>query len=543
MNRKYLWLGVGLVVGVALVIGLVLFNQVYYSVGLAFSSLQLLTEVQSDLLEHHLRQANLLFIRAEQLLRIPSHPLNSGHLAGALTIAYSRISSLGLALRPGEIVIWMILLALTVGIFWIEEQRIDRLQEERKKLYSQWMAITTAWTGNHILTHSDQVITKVLEQVKKEINLDGVEIWRWRSDPHNALSVFSSTNVSLLHESLPVPQIFLEAHMGLLGQVILKQQAIYSEEYSDVVGVLPGLRIANVALLPLYMQDNLWGFFILWRGDHGWYYQHRDALTIIAMQISTMLTHAELEKQARQADVYQQMAKARSELLANVSHELRTPLGLIKGYGETLLQLFDRLEMDERKEFLTVIVDESQELEKLINNLLHMSQIEEQGIDLQLRNFPVKSWIYDLLRRIVPEERPRIHIMTDDQMGYGDPEYLFEALVNMVENSLKYSNGGIRIMTGFRDSVWSLSVEDDGPGVKAHDLEKIFQRFYRSVGAAQSEKRGSGLGLSIVKRIVDAHHGHVWAENVSPQGFAVTVELPRAESGKGSAGNGYSSRH
>ncbi|MCL4318536.1 MAG: GAF domain-containing protein, partial [Firmicutes bacterium] len=312
MNRKYLWLGVGLVVGVALVIGLVLFNQVYYSVGLAFSSLQLLTEVQSDLLEHHLRQANLLFIRAEQLLRIPSHPLNSGHLAGALTIAYSRISSLGLALRPGEIVIWMILLALTVGIFWIEEQRIDRLQEERKKLYSQWMAITTAWTGNHILTHSDQVITKVLEQVKKEINLDGVEIWRWRSDPHNALSVFSSTNVSLLHESLPVPQIFLEAHMGLLGQVILKQQPIYSEEYSDAMGVLPGLRIANVALLPLYMQDNLLGFFILWRGDHGWYYQHRDALTIIAMQISTMLTHAELEKQARQADVYQQMAKARS---------------------------------------------------------------------------------------------------------------------------------------------------------------------------------------------------------------------------------------
>lgn len=525
----------------AVVAGIVLFEHVYHRVHLAFASLQLLTEVQADLLHHQWHLAHLLFIRAEQLLKIPAYPLTTGRLASVLTIVYSRLSPLGIVLRPGEVAIWIFLLGLIIGIFWFEEHRIDRLQEERQKLYSQWLAITTAWTGNHILTHSKDVITKVLEQVKKEMNLDGAEIWQWRSDPHNALAVLSSTNPSLLNDSLPVPQVFLDARMGLLGQLILKQRPIYSEEYPDVMGVLPGLRISNVALLSLYMQDNLWGFFILWRGDRGWYYQHQDVLKIIAVQISTMLTHTELEKQARQAEVYQQMAKARSELLANVSHELRTPLGLIKGYGETLLQLFDRLQASERQEFLTTMVEESKELEKLIDSLLNMSQIEEQGIIVDPRKFAVRPWIFDLLRRIVPEERTRITIRADDGIAYGDPEYLFEALVNMVENSLKYSSGEIRIVITFQDTRWTLSVQDEGPGVAGHDLEKIFQRFYRSPGAAQSQKRGSGLGLSIVKRIVDAHHGRVWAHNIHPQGFAVTIELPAAELGKGSSENGYSS--
>lgn len=541
MKRKYLWLGVGLALALALVAGGVLLRRVYLSVRRAFFSLQLLTEVQSDLIHHRLHQANLLFVRAEQLSGVPPYSLTAGHLASALTIVYARLSPLGLSFSPGEMVIWMGLTIMVLAIFWLEEMRIDRLQDERQHLYSQWMAITTAWTGNHILNHSQEVITRVLDQVKKEMNLDGGEIWQWRSDPQNALSVLASTSPSVLNESIPVPQIFLDPRMALLGRVILEQRPVYSEEYPDTMGVLPGLRMANVALLPLYMQDNLWGFFVLWRDDRGWYHQHRDVLKIIATQISTMLTHTELERQARQTEVYQQMAKARSELLANVSHELRTPLGLIKGYGETLLQMFDRLKTDERQEFLATIVEESQQLEKLIDNLLTMSQIEEQGITVHARKFLVRPWIFGLLNRIVPENRERISITADDQMAYGDPEYLFEALVNMVENSLKYSPEKVSIIISFSECSWTLSVRDEGSGVAVHDLERIFQRFYRSPGAAQSEKRGSGLGLSIVKRIVDAHHGRVWAENITPRGFVVSVELPVAESGEGGSDSGYTS--
>lgn len=537
MRRKYLWMGIGLASALAIAVGVMVLRQAYQNVRLALLALQLLTEVQTDLMVHRFQQAARLFLRAQQLLHVPVHPLTFGQLQTVLTIAYNRLSPLSLSISPGLIIIWLGLTVLVIGIFWIEESRIDHLQEERRHLYSQWMAITTAWTGHHFLNHPEQAIGRVLEQVQKEMALEGAEVWQWRSDPKNALSVLVSTGPSILGDALPVPQVFLEPQMGLLGQLIHDPRPMYSGESSDFLTVFPGLRVRNIGLLPLFMHENIWGFFALWATEDTWFYRHQEVLKIIAVQISTILTHTALEEQARRAEIYQQMARGRSELLANVSHELRTPLGLIKGYGETLLNLFDRLEPDERRDFLTTIVEESQQLEQLIDNLLKMSKIEEQGITLRVREFSLKPWIIGLLRRIMPADRQRIRISAENIEVFGDPEYLFEALVNIVENSIKYSPGQIFIDIDRTGEWWTLRVGDEGSGVRAQDLERIFQRFYRSSAAAQSDKRGSGLGLSIVKRIVDAHHGRVWAENVQPRGFVVGMALPMEEHVKGSSNN------
>ncbi|PSR27653.1 MAG: hypothetical protein C7B47_07370 [Sulfobacillus thermosulfidooxidans] len=541
MRRRYLWVGIGLAASVAMIIGISFFRQAYLQVRQAFFALQLLTEVQTDLLAHHNAQAIRLFANAESLLRLPLHPLTFAQLQTTLTVAYERLSPLTLSLNPGMIVVWIGLTGLVIFVFWIEERRIDRLQEDKRHLYSQWMAITTAWTGHRFLTHPEELFARILEQVKKEMGLDGVEIWQWRSDPQNALTVFVATGSSILSDALPIPQAFLEPSLGLLGTVIQDQNPAYSGEASELKAIFPGLRVPNMAILPLYLQENIWGFFVLWGPEHAWYFRHQDVLKIIALQISTILTNNVLEEQARRAEVYQQMARGRSELLANVSHELRTPLGLIRGYAETLLNLFERLQPEERQEFLSTILEESQQLEQLIDNLLNMSQIEEQGIALNRRSFALKPWIVGLLRRIMPQDRQRIHISVQDTIVFGDPERLFEALINIVENSLKYSSGNIFIMSGISNGWWTVRVRDEGPGVAASDLERIFQRFYRGSGAAQSDKRGSGLGLSIVKRIVEAHHGRIWAENVRPQGFLVGIELPLQDGGKGGPDRGYPS--
>ena len=221
------------------------------------------------------------------------------------------------------------------------------------------------------------------------------------------------------------------------------------------------------------------------------------------------------------------LAKLKSDFVSNVSHELRTPLALIRLYAETLEQKY--------QEYYQIIRKESERLTALINNILDFSRIEAGRKEYEFR----ETDIADLVRSTLDSYRYQI-----EQQGFAleesidpdlpavrvDREAIARALVNLVNNALKYSNHdkylGVKL---YRDnSAVKLEVADHGIGIARRDQSKIFEKFYRAGDPLVHNTKGSGLGLSLVRHITEAHGGEIAVESAPGTGSKFTLSLPLA---------------
>ncbi len=229
------------------------------------------------------------------------------------------------------------------------------------------------------------------------------------------------------------------------------------------------------------------------------------------------------------------LEKIRRDFVSSVSHELRTPLTVISGYTETLLEGA----MDDPKHatrFLNIILQASEQLTALVNDVLDLSKIESGYIEyhfatLDLKNVLMKS--VDLLKPSLEKKQIKLDITIAEDLPsvYADARYLDIVIRNLLDNAIKYvddRNGRIRI-TAFRsgDDV-RLEVEDNGIGIAKQELNRIFERFYRVDKARSRQNGGTGLGLSIVKHIVLAHKGDVEVRSRLNRGSVFSVVLRRA---------------
>jgi two-component system, OmpR family, phosphate regulon sensor histidine kinase PhoR len=225
-----------------------------------------------------------------------------------------------------------------------------------------------------------------------------------------------------------------------------------------------------------------------------------------------------------------QLERTREEFVANVSHELRTPLSLIKGYVETLLE-GARNQPDVLERFLKIIERNAQRLDLLIQDLLTISALESGRIKLDLQ--PVK--LQGLADKIFNDLRPRaaaknIELINQvpDVTVNGDPNRLDQVLANLVDNAIKYGRTQGRLVVGSKpvDGRIEVFVQDDGPGIPAESLDRVFERFYRVDKARSRDQGGTGLGLAIVKHIVQAHGGTVRVESEPGKGATFFFTLP-----------------
>lgn len=227
-----------------------------------------------------------------------------------------------------------------------------------------------------------------------------------------------------------------------------------------------------------------------------------------------------------------QLSKLKSDFVANVSHELKTPLALIRLFSETLE--LGRVPNDEkRRQYYRVINKESQRLTQLINNILDFSRIEAGRREYKF----VKS---DLAR--VVDEVLDAYRFSIEQQGFAvdvavaeglpeveiDPEALGQAFINLLNNALKYSREDKQITIALRvqDGKLMLSVGDKGIGIATGEHAKIFDKFYRAEDSLVHETKGSGLGLSLVRHIMEAHGGSVEVESAPGRGSTFTLSLP-----------------
>ncbi|MBS2771974.1 PAS domain-containing protein [Anoxybacillus rupiensis] len=226
------------------------------------------------------------------------------------------------------------------------------------------------------------------------------------------------------------------------------------------------------------------------------------------------------------------LEQMRKDFVANVSHELKTPITSIKGFAETLL---DGAMKDERalEHFLSIILNESERLQSLVQDLLDLSKIEQQGFQLQLEKVNMTQLLEELMvmfRGKAQEKEIDLRLHAAKQIYLtGDGDRLKQIFINLITNALTYTQKAGRVEASIEEQNDEVLVHisDTGIGIEEQEIPRIFERFYRVDKARSRNSGGTGLGLAIVKHLVEAHHGYMTVKSKVGHGTTFTVHFPK----------------
>ncbi len=211
-----------------------------------------------------------------------------------------------------------------------------------------------------------------------------------------------------------------------------------------------------------------------------------------------------------------QMEKVYSDFISTVSHELRTPLTSIRGFADTMLMSYDRLDSTQVQKFMTIIKEQSNRLIKLVENLLSVSRIKVQQNNLVFKSVNVKSQIeqiLDVIKAQYPSHSFVFQCENNVSSILADENKFQQIMINLLDNAAKYSfeRGIVTVTVGNKDEKFvSIKVEDHGVGISQEDLKRIFDKFTRVENHLTRKAQGSGLGLYIVKTLVDKMGGEIF---------------------------------
>lgn len=239
----------------------------------------------------------------------------------------------------------------------------------------------------------------------------------------------------------------------------------------------------------------------------------------------------------------QEHEKQNRELISNISHDLKTPITAIKGYVEGIMDgVADTPEKMDK--YIRTIYNKANDMDRLINELTVYSGIDNNRIPYNFRRINVADYFGDCLEEVGMDLEQRgiklnySNLIPPDTIVIADPEQMKKVINNIISNSVKYMNKpngtiDIRILDE-ADSI-RIEIEDNGKGIAQKDLGKIFERFYRTDASRNSAQGGSGIGLSIVKKIIEDHGGYIWATSREGEGTCMHfvlrkyIELPNED--------------
>jgi len=233
-------------------------------------------------------------------------------------------------------------------------------------------------------------------------------------------------------------------------------------------------------------------------------------------------------------DIYRESETTRlkTEFVHNISHELKTPLTLIRLYGETL-KLKKKLSKEEKEESYEIITKESERLSHLIDNVLDFSRIEMGRKEFILKKGNLSNVMSNTLETFRYHlDKKGFLVKTDISSGIPDSEFdedaISSVLINLLSNAMKFSTKikEVSVKLSCDEENIVLQVSDKGIGMTQKELLKIFDRFYRADNKTVARTRGSGLGLTVVKHVIDAHHGKITVSSEPGKGSVFNVFLP-----------------
>lgn len=215
------------------------------------------------------------------------------------------------------------------------------------------------------------------------------------------------------------------------------------------------------------------------------------------------------------------------DFINNVSHEIKTPITSVQGFAKLLDD--DSLNEEERKEYISIIIEESDRLLNISTNILKLSKLQNQERLVNNEEIEVSEQIRKVISILEPKWKERnlkFNVNLQDVIYYGDADLTFQVWMNLIDNAIKFSeeNSHIDIKVKKEKDAVLIVIKDYGIGMDEKEKEKIFDRFYQ-IDKSHSEK-GSGLGLAIVKRIIELSSGNINIESQKGKGTSITVKLP-----------------
>ena len=224
-----------------------------------------------------------------------------------------------------------------------------------------------------------------------------------------------------------------------------------------------------------------------------------------------------------------QVEQMRQEFVSNVSHEIQTPLSSMKGYANLLRS--PSLSMEELDTYTKVIESESTRLSKVSKQLLTLASLDkDQGV-IKRESVNLTGMLQTLIsqtRWLWEEKDLALSLETDEVICSGNEDLLYQAFENLLSNSIKYTppEGEIRLFLHKGQRGITIRIEDTGIGIPPEHIGKVFDRFYKVDESRSHERNSSGLGLSIVKKIITLHQGDIQVESIPDEGTTFTVTLP-----------------
>jgi len=253
-------------------------------------------------------------------------------------------------------------------------------------------------------------------------------------------------------------------------------------------------------------------------------------------QTTAIIESARLRQESLQIEVLQRTDALRAALLSSVSHDLRTPLSSIKAAAYSLQEKDITWDDETRHSFAVTIERESDRLNRLVGNILDMSRIEGGALKAEKELYPLDELVYHVVNHMqfllkdrnvllsVPDSLPPVAL---------DFLQIDQVLTNLIENAVRYTpaDSSLEIGAVEQNGEMHVSVADHGPGIPEEYIERIFDKFYRVSGAKQRGTMGTGLGLAVCRGLVEAHGGHIWAENREGGGSIFQFTLPLTKTG------------
>ncbi|HEY8283803.1 MAG TPA: GAF domain-containing protein, partial [Chloroflexota bacterium] len=414
----------------------------------------------------------------------------------------------------------------------IERARLYAAELRRREVAELQQAMTQALGATLELR---DVLDQVLKFVEMLVSyeLAGVHVI---NGGHIDLAVIGSSSGQVTAEPFHGPYVFAEPlyqQMREAGSAMVVSDTAREPLWRELAAVP---RAASWMAVPLLMDGDYVVILEVFSLSHGAYTQEdADAISQFANQVSFAVRNARTYAREHEAKTrLEELDQLRTDFVSTVSHELRTPLTGIKGFTETLLNYWTRLDDERRHHYLDRIHGASKRLQRLVQDLLFVSRVEGGSLPLSIRSVQLADLIEPSISEIQQKYRGQVVLVdvpAELPQVLADADRAQQVLLSLMDNGVKYSPEGQEILVrclALPEAV-QVTVIDHGPGIREQDMPRLFTRFGKIDQVIRAGHVGTGLGLFIARQLVEQMNGVIEVRSVVGQGSEFSFTIPRAD--------------
>jgi signal transduction histidine kinase len=361
---------------------------------------------------------------------------------------------------------------------------------------------------------------------------------------------YSNAEIEKIEQTLKKPS--LAATLLKKGGTLLVNRDLKQVKHEDILSDI--FKTESFLTVPIVAKDEAVGFIFM--GNISGYGKltegDTELLSVLASQIGTAIENSKLytelfnsrqdlerrvkERTAELAKLNEELKKLnkmKSDFVSAVSHELRTPLTSIKGYASILMTGKLGEVTPVQKQRLEKIDKHSNNLVRLVNNMLDIARIESGKIQMVIKEASLKEMIDSAIDIVTPQAKEKnisiaLNIKTKSDKIKADSGQIERVFVNLLSNAVKFTpeKGKITVSSKDKEGYVEFGVEDTGIGISEEDAKKVFEEFFRADNAMEQKIQGTGLGLSLVRKIVEAHKGKIWVQSKLGKGTKFSFTVP-----------------